>query len=456
MKKILLIGGLAISSMAVSQSAFNKISIDGGVGISKIMEPVRPGYETGFGAHVNLGVRYMPNNKFGLKIDFDYDQIKSKKEVPEIREFKTNMISQHFLAVVNWGNVLNAYEWTKNISVVGFGGPGFTAMFGNDRTDVMLNLKGGAMIMYKISPKVAIYGNASASIYAMNDWYVDMDYRRGVFNSKGHNQVSGFDGYQGSLALGASFYLGEAAEHADWTPNQNGNPEELEALKTRLAKAEKDMMDDDKDGVPNYIDQEPATAEGAIVDMKGVAVKVEKVVDIDGDGVLDVDDFCPTIKGTAAANGCPDKDGDGVYDFIDKCPTLPGTAESNGCPVVKETDKATLSKAMKGVQFVSGKATILKKSHAILDKVAEVMVTNPSYNLEINGHTDNVGDPANNLTLSNERAASVKVYLLGKGVSADRMTSTGYGDSKPKDTNTTAKGRAENRRVEFVVNFKEK
>ena len=69
--------------------------------------------------------------------------------------------------------------------------------------------------------------------------------------------------------------------------------------------------------------------------------------------------------------------------------------------------------------------------------------------LEIQGHTDNVGKPANNMILSDKRAASVKAYLVKKGIDPARLKSHGYGDSKPVQPNKTAAGRAKNRRTEF-------
>lgn len=454
MKRILLIGGLALSSMAISQSAYNKTSIDFGFGMSKTFKPTRANFEPGFNVpHLNLGIRYMFNNKFGLKFDLAYDLIKNKKDAPAAYEFKTNLISQHFLAVANWGNILDVADWSKKITLIGYGGPGFSLMTGNGKTDLLLNLKMGVTPMYKVSPKVSIFGDASMTFYAMGHWYVDMKQTRNSGTTG--VSVSGIDGYTGALSLGIMYYLGDAAEHSDWTPTERGNKEELEALKAKISKAEKDMMDDDRDGVPNYLDQEPGTSEGAMVDTKGKTVTVEKVVDMDGDGVLDVNDFCPTMKGSASANGCPDGDNDGVYDFVDKCPKAAGSAADGGCPVIKNDVKTLMTKAMKGVQFDTGKATIIKKSLPILDEVAKAMMSNPAYNLSINGHTDNVGESAKNLQLSEDRAKAVKAYLMGKGVAESRMKSVGYGDTKPVASNATAKGKALNRRVEFIISFEQ-
>jgi outer membrane protein OmpA-like peptidoglycan-associated protein len=144
-----------------------------------------------------------------------------------------------------------------------------------------------------------------------------------------------------------------------------------------------------------------------------------------------------------------------VYDFVDKCPKAAGLASDGGCPVIKESVKTLMTKAMAGVSFDNGKATLTKKSLPVLDEVAKVMMANPSYLLKIDGHTDNVGDPAKNLQLSEDRAKAVKAYVMGKGVAESRIKATGYGDTQPKASNATAKGKAINRRVEFLVSFEQ-
>ena len=81
------------------------------------------------------------------------------------------------------------------------------------------------------------------------------------------------------------------------------------------------------------------------------------------------------------------------------------------------------------------------------------MELNEEYNLTISGHTDDVGDEAKNLDLSKRRAASVRNYLINKGIDEKRLTSEGYGESKPIADNKTSKGRALNRRVEFEISY---
>jgi outer membrane protein OmpA-like peptidoglycan-associated protein len=175
--------------------------------------------------------------------------------------------------------------------------------------------------------------------------------------------------------------------------------------------------------------------------------------DADGDGITDADDACPTVAGTKAFNGCPDTDEDGVADPDDLCPKTPGTIANKGCPEIKEETKKIFEKALTGIQFETGKAIIRKTSYGILNNVAQVMVENPDYFLDIKGHTDNAGDSEKNKILSAERAASVMDYLVSKGIDPERMTAEGFGDTQPVMTNDTKEGRAANRRVEFVVRF---
>ena len=239
-------------------------------------------------------------------------------------------------------------------------------------------------------------------------------------------------------------------------------------------------IDSDKDGVPDYLDKSPNTPAGVKVDAEG------RPIDTDKDGVPDYLDKCAdTPAGIKVdANGCPvdsdndgvpdyldkspntpagvkvdaegrpiDTDKDGVPDYLDKCPEEFGIAENKGCPEVKEETKKVFTKALQGIQFEAGKDVIKKTSYPILDMIADIMKLNPAYSLEINGHSDSQGDDYKNLVLSQQRADAVKLYLVGKGINEDRMTSKGYGETMPVADNSTAAGRAKNRRVEFKVVF---
>lgn len=262
------------------------------------------------------------------------------------------------------------------------------------------------------------------------------------------------------------------------------------------------VKDTDKDGVADFKDKCPGTPAGIRVDSIGCPI------DTDGDGIADQMDKCPNTPKEAAGkvdkDGCPlDSDGDGVPDYLDKCPETPaearGLVDKNGCPldsdgdgvpdyiqnkkskdsvkqtevvstkptdnvVVKQPDlnpglkkeyRNLFQKALQGIQFETGKYRILPKSYVILNQIAGVLIANPTYLVEIRGHTDNQGKKDANLKLSQNRSNAVMKYLISKGIDPKRFTTKGFGDTVPVTTNKTVKGRYYNRRVEFVVSYEE-
>lgn len=213
------------------------------------------------------------------------------------------------------------------------------------------------------------------------------------------------------------------------------------------------VVDTDRDGIPDNSDpcpieaedgQQPAPADGC------------PNKDADGDGILIPADLCPAEKGVAP-DGCPikDKDGDGILDAVDKCPEQPetnnGFQDADGCPDELPKEVAKFAGVIKGIQFDFGKATIRKESNKLLDEAAKVLTDYPDLRIAISGHTDNVGEPAKNLELSQARAGAVKEYLVAKGIDTGRIQTRGAGLSEPIADNATDKGRQENRRIEFKL-----
>jgi outer membrane protein OmpA-like peptidoglycan-associated protein/tetratricopeptide (TPR) repeat protein len=109
------------------------------------------------------------------------------------------------------------------------------------------------------------------------------------------------------------------------------------------------------------------------------------------------------------------------------------------------------SVVLNNIFFETSKFELDPKSQVELDKVVQLLNDNPTIKIEISGHTDNVGKPANNLTLSNNRAKAVVNYLIGKGITPQRLVAKGYGETKPVAENKTEEGRAKNRRTELRV-----
>src|SRR6185437_11424193 len=105
-----------------------------------------------------------------------------------------------------------------------------------------------------------------------------------------------------------------------------------------------------------------------------------------------------------------------------------------------------------GINFDVDKATLRPESMGTLNMIVAILKNNPDVKFEIDGHTDNSGDPAHNLQLSQERADAVKAQLVTMGIDASRLTTKGFGSTVPIADNSTPEGRANNRRVEFVRN----
>jgi OmpA-OmpF porin, OOP family len=214
-------------------------------------------------------------------------------------------------------------------------------------------------------------------------------------------------------------------------------------------------LDNDNDGLADKVDKCPDDPEDkdGFEDDDGCPDP-----DNDKDGLADKVDKCPNEPedkdGFEDDDGCPDPDNDKdtFADKDDKCPNEFGVAP-DGCPKKYKTVVVTEKKIelKQAVFFDTNKATIKPVSFALLDDVAQALKDNPKIKVEVQGHTDSQGNDALNMKLSQNRAESVKVYLIKKGVSSDRMDPKGYGEDQPLEDNRTADGRAKNRRVEFVI-----
>lgn len=220
------------------------------------------------------------------------------------------------------------------------------------------------------------------------------------------------------------------ADNIDKCPEEAGKPEDG-GCPVRIKDADADGIADAEDACPN--EAGPAATRGC--------------PDRDADGLADKDDRCPDKAGPYA--GCPDTDGDGIHDGDDRCPTEAGLTTNKGCPEIKQEVREVLNLAMRAVQFETGSANLKRESYAVLDQIVAIMGQYPAYSLTISGHTDNAGDDAANLILSEARAKSCYDYLAAKGVAAIRMRYAGYGEAQPVADNRTTSGRALNRRVEF-------
>lgn len=209
--------------------------------------------------------------------------------------------------------------------------------------------------------------------------------------------------------------------------------------------------DNDKDGVPDLKDRCPNDAQGA--NGKDGCPNEDK----DNDGIVDVNDKCPSEAedrdGFEDEDGCPeaDNDKDGIADINDKCPGAPETfnkfEDEDGCP--DKVQEIVKTMVLKGVNFKTGSAELTPESFRVLDDIVPQFQANPTIQFEVAGHTDNRGNATKNQMLSQARAQSVANYFISKGVDSKQLKVIGYGSSRPIGPNTSAEGRALNRRVEL-------
>ena len=206
--------------------------------------------------------------------------------------------------------------------------------------------------------------------------------------------------------------------------------------------------DRDGDGIADKDDKCPDTK--GLVKYNGCPIP-----DSDGDGINDEEDKCPSVAGVQRYQGCPipDADKDGVNDEEDKCPNLAGVRENQGCPIISEEITRKVGMAAKNILFVTGSAKLQKSSFKGLNDVVKILQDNPDMKLSIEGHTDNVGSDDKNQVLSENRANTVKDYVVSKGIDASRITSNGFGETKPVADNKTAAGRQQNRRSELILSY---
>ena len=201
--------------------------------------------------------------------------------------------------------------------------------------------------------------------------------------------------------------------------------------------------DDDKDGVLNSVDECPTTPAGFEVNTQGCAL------DDDNDGIPNTTDKCLATEAgkTVNSDGCfidGDDDNDGVLNSVDTCPNTPSSVtvvDAEGC--IKEVNLH--------INFENASYEVDAPSKVRIENAANFLKEKQNYSAEIIGYTDSVGRASNNQKLSQKRAQAVRNMLIEKGVSEDRLTATGKGEANPIADNSTADGRAQNRRIEAVL-----
>ena len=315
------------------------------------------------------------------------------------------------------------------------------------------NQKDGQFPSTETSPN--ILGGIGVNFFLDNNFAINVS-----TSYRGKREQHTFNHLQHVVGLSYNFGAGDADK--DGVPDQKDECPDVPGLKEFNG-----CPDTDGDGIPDNKDRCPEEAGSEAF---------QGCPDSDGDGVPDIDDQCPNQAGSAAMMGCPDTDGDGVADNIDRCPTTAGDPANGGCPWA-DTDgdgvpdkddncpdvagspenSGCPSEPTDLINFINNEANIIlftasssnldASDLAILDTLKTLLDQYEAAHIVIEGHASSDGSASFNQKLSEQRASSVKAYLVGKGIDSNRIETIGFGETKLKGDNNTAKGRAISRRA---------
>ncbi len=327
-----------------------------------------------------------------------------------------------------------------------------------DKKIISFVLEGG--LRYKLSNRFGL--NFAVSYYPTSTDYLD-----DISAAKGNDSfLSGLIGLSFALSGSPDSDDDGVSDNVDQCPNTpkgitvdefgcpidsdgDGVPDYLDNCNNTPAGVKVDLsgcpVDSDNDGVPDYLDKCPDTRVNLEVDIFGCPI------DSDNDGIPDSLDKCPDTPAEVKVDsiGCPlDNDGDGVPDYIDACPDTPRDTkvDSTGCP--EGTNETFYQFILRGDDtFEPNAATLKDAAKILLNEIAGYMKGQSGSKWRIEGYTDNQGSAYLLKKLSYDRAKSIYEYLISQGLSADRISVFGLGNSAPIASNDSPEGRSTNSRI---------
>lgn len=405
MKKITLsLLALTVGLCANAQDKpYNKWSVDLNAGFAKPARTLSPGYaaETFKNLHLDGGVRYSINNKFGVKGSFGYDKIDNWTN--SNLNAKADYYRVSLEGVVNLGRVLNFENWTKTFGLQAHAGGGYSWLNGNSfsSNDKMGHLMAGLTGQVRVHSRVAL----NADFTVIQNTQQDRNW-----DGVNATNRSVFQGTMFNATVGVSIYLGKQGQHADWYSQESQSNYEINALANRIDNIEAMLVDSDNDGVADYLDLEPNTPAGALVDSRG------RNIDKNNNGIADnIEAYFQEKYGNTS------------------------TMNADDAAMVKEL----INKGYVAVNFDFDK--VQPTSLEGINFIISYMKNNPSASLEVSGYADSTGNKDYNQKLSTRRANAVRDLLVKAGVPAGKVTAKGNGIDGSQAKNVA-------RRVIFKVN----
>ncbi|MGJ8684756.1 MAG: OmpA family protein [Nonlabens sp.] len=413
--------GFAQDTQEELTTDFKRWSIDLGAGVHKPSRPFSTGYtDTPDFWQADLGLRYNFTRSFGLGLEVGYNNIQSSKDLST--EFESDYLRVSLEGIVNLGNFVGLKDASSKFGILGHGGLGVGMLSSDlyDDTDLHLNFMAGITPQYRISSNLAVFTDLTVIGTMRNNYGWDGAILPG-------DDVRGFEGMLVNASVGLTYYFGKGDQPADFTEDPvEAKVEELAASMDKMAK---EYADDDKDGVPNYIDRDNTTESGVRVDNKGRAIDVNKNgIPDDMESALDgryasKSDLANVNSGTNGADGMSDK---GII-------------------------KKLINEGYVNVYFQFNSTKPALYSLSAINTLVTYMKDNPSATATLTGYADELGSPEYNKNLSERRAKMVHDVLVASGVSASRLSHNGNGEDASVDKNSS-EARQLVRRVTFRVN----
>ncbi|WP_395062816.1 OmpA family protein [Flavobacterium sp.] len=409
-----------------ASSGYNQWTIELTVGQAKGVKPYSVGYySSDAGSFLgkpqangySLSARYMISPKFGFKGGLHYDEIKNIKNNGSI-PFKMQQMGLSIEGVINASRLFDIQESLSRFGLLFHGGIRIDAMTSKtvdqfsyqDHNLNMTEYNGGLVV--GVSPQFRF----SKKMSLLLDVTIQNSYRQ-HFNWDGSysDASNNLNGQLVTTSLGLTYSLGRNDIHGDWAIIKDKNIEQIEALDKRVGDMETQMNDTDKDGVPDYLDQENNSVAGVAVDTRG------KMVDIN-------------------RNGVPDE----LERYIDK--TSKENTDKNNVDMVKRL----INEGYVTTYFDTAKVNPTNVSTEGIDFIRTYLKNNPSASIDIYGHADEVGSTELNNALSKGRAEAVKAILVKTGISASRLNIVSSGEDTSVDVDSEG-ARKLVRRVTFKI-----
>ncbi|MBM6499081.1 OmpA family protein [Flavobacterium macrobrachii] len=381
--------------------AYNRWSIEFGVGQAKGIRPYNDGYYSSYpsklfgGIQINsfgVGARYMISPKFGMKFGLNYDKFTDQDGSGSL-DFETFQYRANFEGVVNAIRLFNVEESAGRFGLLLHGGIQVSRMT-SDVLDLS-ELNGGLIVgfspQFRITKTISVFGDVSL----LNNF-------RQHFNWDGSNSdvSNNLSGQMASFSFGLSFSFGNEKIHGDWAIIEDPKSKELKELESRIGDIETLMNDTDKDGVPDYLDVENNSLPGVAVDTKG------RMVDLNN-------------------NGVPDE----LEKFVDKSITN----NNNNMAVSDGMVTKLINDGYIAAYFDTNKRVPTTASTDNIGFVLNYLKTNPGKSVDIIGYADEIGSTEYNDKLSSDRAESVKTILIKAGIEPSRLNILANGVDKSVD-----------------------